>query len=174
MGRNFSVATKIASMHSHTQSQRVTRAWGFTLIEMMVVVAIIAVVAAVAMPSYLSQVRASNRSTAIATLSQIQQAQERWRANCPCYAGSLTAANSGCPATVCANTSGLGLSVNNARYTFAMSVAPAASTPNVYSVTATAIASQVGDRAAGASCNTLTVAINNGSATNTPAACFKQ
>ena len=160
---------KIQAMRRQSAVRR-----GFTLIEMMIVVAIIAIVAAVAMPSYLSQVRASHRSTAIATLSQIQQAQERWRANCPCYASRVTVADTGCPAAVCGTTSGLGLNVDTARYTFAMPVAPIASAPNAYTLTATAIASQVGDRAAGATCNVLTVAVTSGSATNTPAACFKQ
>ena len=47
---------------------------GFTLIELMIVVAIVAVLAAVAYGSYLAQVRKARRSDAIALLSAIQQA----------------------------------------------------------------------------------------------------
>ena len=41
---------------------------GFTLIEMMIVVAIIAILASVAVPSYLESVRRSNRAEAAATM----------------------------------------------------------------------------------------------------------
>jgi type IV pilus assembly protein PilE len=147
---------------------------GFTLIELMIVVAVVATLVAIALPSFLSQVRATRRAEAVATLSQIQQAQERWRANCPCYASSVTAANSGCPATDCATTSGLGLSPNTSQYSFSMTVLPVIATPNNYTITATGQGSQASDRAAGASCQTLTVTVTNGAPVNTPAACWKQ
>lgn len=61
------------------------RCSGFTLIELMIVVAVIAVLAAVALPSYQGQVRKSRRAEAITFMSQIQQAQERYRANRTTY-----------------------------------------------------------------------------------------
>lgn len=64
---------------------------GFTLIELMIVVAVVGILAAVAYPSYMSQVRKSRRSDAIAALSAIQQAQERWRANNATYATTIAA-----------------------------------------------------------------------------------
>jgi type IV pilus assembly protein PilE len=73
------------------------RARGFTLIELMIVVAIIAIIAAVALPSYFGSVRKSRRADAIARISQVQQAQERWRANNATYG---TLANAGVPSTV--------------------------------------------------------------------------
>jgi type IV pilus assembly protein PilE len=54
---------------------------GFTLIELMIAVSIIAVLAMVALPAYFDQVRKSRRSDAVALISQVAQAQERWRAN---------------------------------------------------------------------------------------------
>ncbi|MES2226174.1 MAG: type IV pilin protein [Pseudomonadota bacterium] len=70
---------------------------GFTLIELMIVVALVAVLAAVALPSYMSSVKKSRRSDAITAISQVQQAQERYRANQASYGthfivsgGSLT------------------------------------------------------------------------------------
>src|SRR5512134_1137543 len=63
---------------------------GFTLIELMIVVAIIALLATVALPSYLDHVRKTRRADAIARISQIQQAQERFRANNAQYAANLT------------------------------------------------------------------------------------
>ena len=150
------------------------RSRGFTLIELMIVVAVVAILAAIAFPSFMSQVRASRRAEAVSTLAQIQQAQERWRANCPCYAGSVTTANTGCPATDCATTSGLGLNANTTRYSFSMTTLPASLTPNSYTITATGLGSQAGDRAAGASCTTLTVTVTNGAPVNTPTACWRQ
>lgn len=51
---------------------------GFTLIELMVVVAIIAILASIAYPSYTSQVRKSNRADAKIALQQAAQAQEEY------------------------------------------------------------------------------------------------
>lgn len=147
---------------------------GFTLMELMIAVAVVGILAAIAYPSFMSQVRASRRAEAVSTLSQVQQAQERWRANCPCYAGSLTAANVGCPTTDCAATSGLGLTLTSPRYVFAMSVAPSTSAPNNYTLTATGSGSQASDRAAGASCAVLTITVASGVPTNAPAACWRQ
>jgi type IV pilus assembly protein PilE len=58
---------------------------GFTLIEMMIAVAIIAIIAAVAFPSYQASVRKGRRADALAAMSKIQQAQERWRGNSSNY-----------------------------------------------------------------------------------------
>jgi len=50
---------------------------GFTLIELMLVVAIVAILAALAYPSYQSQIRASRRADAQAALMGLAQAMER-------------------------------------------------------------------------------------------------
>jgi type IV pilus assembly protein PilE len=65
---------------------------GFTLIELMIVVAVIGVLGLIALPSFLDAVRKSRRSDAIEALTQIQQAQERWRANNTSYNNDLTGA----------------------------------------------------------------------------------
>ena len=51
---------------------------GFTLVEIMIVVAIIAILAAVAIPNFVKYRKASQASACIANLKQIQSAKEQW------------------------------------------------------------------------------------------------
>ncbi len=51
---------------------------GFTLIELMIVVAIIGIIAAIAYPSYQDSVNRTQRSDALTTLSRLATAQERF------------------------------------------------------------------------------------------------
>jgi len=68
---------------------------GFTLIELMIVVAVVGILAAVAYPSYAEYVRKSRRSDAIAAISKVQQAQERWRASNPAYSADVSSSTTG-------------------------------------------------------------------------------
>ncbi len=52
---------------------------GFTLIELMIVVAIIGILATIAYPSYQDQVRKSRRASAMIAVEEVAQAQERNR-----------------------------------------------------------------------------------------------
>ena len=65
------------------------RTAGFTLIELMIVVAIIGILAAIAYPSYRDYVIKSQRSDAHEALTRIEMAQEKWRANNTTYTGTL-------------------------------------------------------------------------------------
>lgn len=145
---------------------RYLRGSGFTLIELMIVVAVVALLAAVALPSYMSSVKKSRRSEAVASISAIEQAQERWRANNTSYAANsvLTTAAPG----------GLAQSstTENGRYTLALS----SNTATGYVVTATAVTTggQASDREGSTSCATLTVTVTNGNGVKTPAACWSK
>jgi len=54
---------------------------GFTLTEIVIVVAIIGILAAIAYPSYDSQITRSKRADAMAALTNAAQAMERFRVN---------------------------------------------------------------------------------------------
>lgn len=64
---------------------------GFTLIELMVVIAIVAIIAAIAVPAFNEQLRKSRRADAARGLSELQLRQERWRASHSTYLGTDSA-----------------------------------------------------------------------------------
>lgn len=63
---------------------------GFTVIELMIAVVIVGVLLAIALPSFLDSMRKGRRSEAVAALSAMQQAQERWRSNRAAYTATLS------------------------------------------------------------------------------------
>ncbi|HQQ74487.1 MAG TPA: type IV pilin protein [Pseudomonadales bacterium] len=95
---------------------------GFTLIELMIVVAIIAIISAIAYPSYQDSVRKSNRSDAMDTMLDTAQRMER------CYSTYGSYNNASCPLQ-----NGNVLQSPHAHYRITLTV-PTATT---YSLTAT-------------------------------------
>ncbi|MCM2347229.1 MAG: type IV pilin protein [Acidovorax soli] len=115
----------------------------------------------------MSQVRKSRRSDAVQALAQVQQTQERWRANNPSYATTATLLTTALP-------NGLGLTSTSSGGYYSISIstnAAAGCTPsNCYSATATAVSGK--SQANDSNCSTLTVTVTNGSANNTPNTCW--
>jgi len=65
-------------MPLNKDNMTIRRSHGFTLIELMIVVAVIGILAAVAYPSYRDQIIKTNRTDGKSALSQAATLQERW------------------------------------------------------------------------------------------------
>jgi len=128
-----------SSIYSFDASQKPIR--GFTLIELMIVVAVVAILAAVAYPSYQEQIRKSRRGQAKADMVELAQVAERYHTANNTYAGfepTLTAGQRRSPREL----------ATPARYT----VAIAPTTQAAFTITAVPVGAQATDR-----CGTLTV-----------------
>lgn len=62
---------------------------GMTLIELMTVTCVVTVFLVLMMPSFRSEVLRARRADALQAIDQVQQGQERWRAQQPGYAASM-------------------------------------------------------------------------------------
>lgn len=94
---------------------------GFTLIELMIVVAIVGILAAIAYPNYNEYVRRSHRAEIAALLSEQTQALERWYSRNGKYTGIT------------------GLSLGNSFY----GIVPTNLTDTAFTLTATPVATSV-------------------------------
>jgi type IV pilus assembly protein PilE len=69
----------MAGCSGRASLRRGRRSGGFTLIEVVVVMAIVAILAAIAIPNYAAYIARGHRSEARMTLTQAAQWMERWR-----------------------------------------------------------------------------------------------
>lgn len=125
---------------------------GFTLIELMVVVAIIAILAGIAYPSYIEHIKKTRRSTAAACLMERAQFMERFYTTNMAYdkdsgGAAVSVPNSGCVTDLAAY------------YSFG---APSNLGSTTYTLTATAIGSQAADACGNLSINQAGTKLANG------------
>lgn len=73
------------------------RSNGFSLVELMVALVVAGILAAIAYPAYTSHLQRSRRADALAALTVVMQAQERYRSNVSSYAALLTDLNLNIP-----------------------------------------------------------------------------
>lgn len=115
-----------------------SRQRGFTLIELMIVVAVIGILAAVAYPSYLDQVRKARRAEAQATLLNIGAKQQQNLLDMRSYRSSIADLQVSVPASV--------------QLTYSLTVVVGTGTVPAFTATAAPIGTQAAD-----SCGTLTL-----------------
>ncbi|MEE4110012.1 MAG: type IV pilin protein [Halieaceae bacterium] len=108
-----------------------SRQAGFTLIEIMIVLAIIAILAAVALPGYQDSVRKTWRNKATSCLTEMAQSMERR------FTANMSYVGAALPGNACVVEDGMA-----ARYAFDFVAAPAA---NAFELRATPQGAQVAD-----------------------------
>lgn len=104
---------------------RARRPRGLTLIELLTVTCVVTVFLVLMMPSFRSEVMRARRADALQAIDQVQQSQERWRAQQPAYAASMN--ELGLPTTSAAGHYAVNLETDSATRASRYRVSAAAS-----------------------------------------------
>ena len=146
-------------------ARRIRKQAGFTLIEMMMVVAIIGILVAVALPSYRDYVLRGNRAVARAGLLNAQLFMERFYATNNSFSTTTAGAAVALPAYL------VNVPADAPKYTIAFGTGAAATTVNTYQLEATPIPTTADTK-----CNKLILThtgVKNITGTGTVAECWK-
>jgi len=130
------------------RSRLVARVRGFTLIELIIVIAIVALLVAVALPSYRDHVRKSRRAEAQAYLMSVAGRQQQFLVDTRAYAPNLTTINIPTPADVSRSYTVTLNVVAGPPPTFTLTAAPTAGTDQVNEKCGTLTINQSGAKTA--------------------------
>ncbi|NMP14844.1 type IV pilin protein [Thalassotalea sp. Y01] len=137
------------------------RAKGFTLIELMIVVAIVGIIAGIAYPSFADSMMKSRRTDAKTAMYEIAIQQKKLRGNCATYGSSFGSVNNCTAKTVRGSAT-----TDNGYYQLSLGSV----TGNAYVITATAQGVQTKDT--GCTSMTLTFSASNPKGLKAPSACW--
>lgn len=147
---------------------KLSKQYGFTIVELMIVIVIIAILASVAYPAYLNSVRKARRADGQAAITALQLAQQKLRSSCRFYGAGLAAANA-CGASAATSTVMGGANSPDGHYVLAITNASGTG----YTITATGQGDQANDADGGVVCTlVLTVSAANPNGVRTPAQCW--
>lgn len=128
-------------------------AQGFSLMELMIVIAVLGILVTIAYPSYQSMAQQSRRADAQNALLALQMAQTRFRGNCPHYAQNIGTSNT-CGASP--GTSTVDAPSVSQEGLYQLTVRANSASGNAYTLEATPQGNQANDTA----CSPITLTVN--------------
>jgi type IV pilus assembly protein PilE len=151
---------------------------GYTVIELMIVVAIIGILAAIVYPNYQDYIRKARRSDGSTALQSLQMAQQTFRSSCRWFAGQIDTVGGDSSGTDDCNASAALSDIDVRSYSeenyYTIDITAGSASGTGYIATATAVGGQTTDVAGNVSCAilTLTVSGDEPNGARTPTDCW--